>query len=231
MPTPDRALLERARDAAVDAAQHAARLIRRHAGHIDEAEVAEKATHDLVTDVDTQAQERIRTVLHHAFPGFAFLAEEGPDTGAEATADGYRWIVDPIDGTTNFTRGVPPYAVSIALQREAELVVGVVLEVARGELFTAIQGAGAFGDGRRLHVSRRATLETSLLTTGFPYRAFDHIDDYLTVFRDFMRRSRGVRRPGAASVDFAYVAAGRFDGFFETGLRAWDVAAGAVLVT
>ncbi len=226
----DGEMLERARDAAVAAAWQAARVIRMHAGRIDEDDVHEKGRHDLVTRADEEAQRLITGALAGAFPAFDVLAEEGRHEDPAAVTEGYRWIIDPIDGTTNFTRGVPPYAVSIALQRGAEVVVGVVLDVAREELFTAVRGGGAFRNGARLVVSHTRALGSSLLTTGFPYRAFDHVESYLEVLRRAMHAARGLRRPGAASVDLAYVACGRFDGFFETGLNAWDVAAGALLV-
>ena len=228
--TIDTTFLDHARAVAVEAARQAARLIRAHAGRLDEADAQEKALHDLVTYVDEAAQRIILGVLQEAFPTFAVLAEEGAAEAPPPVADGFRWIVDPLDGTTNFMHGVPPYAVSIALQHGAEVVVGVVLDVARDELFTATQGGGAYCNGTPLHVSRRAHLRESLLTTGFPYRSFGHMEPYLVVLRAFMEQARGVRRPGAASVDLAYVACGRFDGFFETGLSAWDVAAGALLV-
>ena len=224
-------MYQHARDVAVEAALQAAHLIRSHAGRLSETDVQEKGIHDLVTTVDEASQALVTGILREAFPEHAVLAEEGDDEAATAAAtDGYRWIVDPIDGTTNFTHGVPPYAVSIALQREAEVVVGVVLEVAGGDLFTAIRGGGAYCNGAPVRVSRRATLGVGLLATGFPYRAFDHIDSYMAVFRRFMQEARGIRRFGSASIDLAYVACGRFDGFFETGLNAWDVAAGTLLV-
>ncbi|MFB3132819.1 MAG: inositol monophosphatase family protein [Rhodothermales bacterium] len=222
---------ERAREVAVDAAWQAARVIRTHAGRLREADVRHKGVHDLVTNVDEASQALITRLLHDAYPDDAVLAEEGADPTAFAEgADGYRWIIDPIDGTTNFTHGLPPYAVSIALQQGTEVVLGVGLEVAHEELFTAIRGSGTYRNGVRVRVSRRPTLDCSLLATGFPYRAFGHVDSYLKVFRRFMQQTRGVRRLGAAAIDLAYVACGRFDGFFETGLNAWDVAAGTLLV-
>lgn len=218
-------------DAAVAAAREAARVIEAHAGRLSREAVRTKGLHDLVTDVDVEAERVITGVLAEAFPGFGVLAEEGV---ADAPGEGYRWIIDPIDGTTNFTRGVPPYAVSIGLQRTGEgageVVVGVVLDVARGELFTAVRGQGLRVDGQPYRVSTTPALDESLVTTGFPYRSVDHLDAYLAVLGTCMRRSRGVRRPGSASVDLAYVACGRFDAFFETGLKAWDVAAGLLLV-
>ena len=228
---PEARRYEQARDVAVNAAWQAAQVIRTHAGRLSEADIQDKGTHDLVTTVDEASQALIIQILREAFPDYAVLAEESDDAETRAAvAEGYRWIIDPIDGTTNFTHGVPPYAVSIALQREAEVVVGVVLEVASGDLFTAIRGHGAYRNGAPMHVSRRSALGAGLLATGFPYRAYDHLDSYLAVFRRFMEQARGIRRFGSASIDLAYVACGRFDGFYETGLNAWDVAAGTLLV-
>lgn len=222
---------EQERDVAVRAARRAARVIQRHAGRLGDEQVREKGTHDLVTEIDEEAQRVIIDTLEAAFPAYDVLAEEGADLSRRRdVADGHRWIIDPIDGTTNFMHGVPPYAVSIGLQREAELVVGVVLDVSRDELFTAVRGQGLFVNGVRSGVSDTDRLNDSLVTTGFPYRSFDHVDAYLDVLRAFMHTTRGVRRPGAASIDLAYVACGRFDAFFETGLSPWDVAAGTVLV-
>ncbi len=218
------------RDAAVEAATSAARLIQRHAGHMQDAHVREKALHDIVTEVDEMAEEIILEVLTEQFPEYEVMAEESASDVQELEAKGFRWIIDPIDGTTNFLHGVPPYAVSIALQDRSELVVGVVLDVSRGELFTAVRGGGAYANGRRISVSPTDELNRALVTTGFPYRAFDRVDEYLETMRRVMSACRGLRRPGSASIDLAYVAAGRFDAFFETDLSPWDVAAGIVLV-
>ena len=217
-------------DLAVRAAREAGELIASRAGAIDASAIREKGLNDLVTDVDEAAQRLIIRTLRETFPEYAFLAEEGDEFALDGHYEGHRWIIDPIDGTTNFMHGVPPYAVSIGLQHEEEMVLGVVLDVSRDELFTAVRGNGLFLNGERRHVSRTPELGRSLITTGFPYRAVGHIDVYLRVLSEFMRKSQGVRRPGSAAVDLAYVAAGRFDGFFETGLKPWDVAAGLVLV-
>lgn len=223
---------EKERDVAVEAAQRAARLIRMYAGELEEKHVNSKGVHDLVTHADEEAQRLVVATLEEAFPEHHILAEEGAlnETAGVSVADGHRWVIDPIDGTTNFTHGVPPYAVSIALQHRDELVVGVILDASRGELFTAVKGQGAYLNGARIEVSKTAVLDDSLVSTGFPYRSFSHVDTYLGVLRQFMKKTRGVRRPGAASIDLAYVACGRFDGFFETGLSPWDVAAGTVIV-
>lgn len=217
-------------EAAVAAALSAGRLIQRFAGRLDDTSVREKGTHDLVTEIDEEAQHIIVTRLRDRFPDYAILAEEGEFSKQELVAGGFRWIVDPIDGTTNFLHGVPPYAVSIALQHQDKLVLGVVLDVSRDELFTAVRGGGLYVNGRRATVSRTRELSEALITTGFPFRAFDRIDGYLAAMRRLMKDARGIRRPGSASVDLAYVAAGRFDAFFETHLGVWDVAAGIVLV-
>ena len=218
------------RDAAVRAAQRGARLIRARAGRIAEADVAEKAVHDYVTKADKEAQRRILNTLRAAFPDYDVLAEEDADEAAMTPSDGPRWIVDPIDGTTNFMHGLPPYAVSIALEVNEQSVVGVVLDVPGDELFTAVRGGGCFLNGARVQVSPAEALSEALLATGFPYRAFGHMEPYLEVLSRFMRAARGVRRGGSAASDLAHVACGRYGGFFETGLRPWDVAAGALLV-
>lgn len=227
----DKEIYQKAREVAVDAAWAAARLIRPYAGQAERAGVREKGIHDLVTDLDEQAQEKIVEIITEAFPDHAILAEEGAELDqVDTRMQGFRWIIDPIDGTTNFTHGVPLYAVSIGLAHRGEMVVGVVLDVAHEELFTAVRGGGAFLNGRRMHVSRCSALNDALLTTGFPFRAFGHVDLYLEVLRAFFLKTRGIRRPGVASIDLAYVACGRFDGFFETGLNPWDVAAGVLLI-
>ena len=218
------------RAAAVRAAQRAARLIRARAGSVAREDVTEKAVHDYVTDADEEAQRRILDTLRAAFPSYEVLAEEGADEAALAPSAGPRWIVDPIDGTTNFMHGLPPYAVSIALEVEAQSVVGVVLDVPAGELFTAVRGGGCFLNGARVQVSQAEALSEALLATGFPYRAFGHVEPYLEVLGQFMRAAQGLRRSGSAAVDLAHVACGRYGGFFETGLHPWDVAAGALLV-
>ena len=220
------------RDAAIAAAHAAGALIRGAAGRA--ADVRDKGVHDLVTETDEAAQRIILAELCEAFPDYDVLAEEGA-TDADVVAhrqayDRPRWIIDPIDGTTNFTHGVPPYCVSIALQDGGDLVLGVVYEVALDELFVAVRGHGCIVNGAPARVSETDTLDCSLVTTGFPFREFDYLDAYLDVLEGFMRGTRGIRRPGSAAADLAYVACGRFDAFFEAGLAPWDVAAGIVLV-
>lgn len=218
------------RDVAVEAAFNAAGLIHRHAGRVQNAQVREKGTNDLVTEIDEMAQEVIIETLTDAYPDYAILAEESTTGVPELEVEGFRWIIDPIDGTTNFLHGVPPYAVSIALQNNDDLLVGVVLDLSRNELFTAVRGGGAYVNGRRIRASRTETIGQALVTTGFPYRAFERVDEYMEAMRSVIRSCRGLRRPGSAAIDLAYVAAGRFDAFYETDLEPWDVAAGLVLV-
>ncbi|HMB93930.1 MAG TPA: inositol monophosphatase family protein [Rhodothermales bacterium] len=227
---PDNNLLEQARDVAVAAAQQAGSMIRFHTGQMAEGDIREKRVHDLVTRADEASQKHIIETLLAAFPDFDILAEEGVQEEVASVADGYRWIIDPIDGTTNFLHDLPPYAVSIGLQHEEAMVVGVVLDVSRNDLFTAVRGGGTYRNGVRVQVSETAHLDESLIATGFPYRVFDYLDAYFAVMAQFMRNTRGLRRLGSAAVDLAYVACGIFDGFFETGLNAWDVAAGLLLV-
>jgi myo-inositol-1(or 4)-monophosphatase len=217
-------------EAAEHAARRAAAIIMERAGGLSADAIRSKGTHDLVTDVDVAAQDVIVDVLRQAYPDYGVLAEEGDADHAGSAHDQARWIIDPIDGTTNFAHGVPPFAVSIALEAAGELVVGVVLDVSRDEIFAAVRGMGLKVNGSPSRVSETRRLDEALITTGFPYRAFERIDDYLAAMRNLMKTTRGIRRPGSASVDLAYVASGRFDAFFETHLGPWDVAAGIVLV-
>lgn len=214
---------------AVEAARRAAAVIRDQAGSRND--VRAKGRNDFVTETDENAQVAAVETLRTAFPDDVVLAEEGSEPGSiPSVVEGRRWIVDPLDGTTNFMHQVPPYAVSVALQEEDAIVAGVVLDVSHEELFTAVAGHGLQVNGRPAEVSRTETFGEALLATGFPYRRFEHTDVYLDVLADILRTARGVRRHGSAAVDLAWLACGRFDGFFETGLQAWDAAAGALLV-
>ena len=219
---------ETERRVAQDAARAAADFIRSHAGQIGAADVRTKTVHDLVTFVDEGAQRIILERLGAAFPDDAVLAEESPDEHVPTA--GRLWIVDPLDGTTNFLHGVPPYAVSIGLQVDAQSAVGVVLDVSSGELFSAVAGEGLTVDGTEARVSTTETLGDALLATGFPFRDYGYVAGYLEVFERAIRATRGVRRHGAAAIDLAWTAAGRFDGYFEAGIAPWDVAAGVCLV-
>ncbi len=219
-------------DTAIAAALTAGRLIRSESGHVEPDDISAKGLHDLVTEVDKRAQSIIVSAIQATFPSHHVLAEEDEehDLQPSVAESDWRWIIDPIDGTTNFTHGVPPYAVSIGIQRGADMLVGVVYDVSRDELFTGVRGRPVLLNGRPVHASTVDFLGDALVTTGFPYREFAHVDAYLAVLKDFMREAQGVRRPGSAAVDLAWVASGRFDGFFETGLAPWDVAAGMLLV-
>ncbi|MBP6096974.1 MAG: inositol monophosphatase [Methyloversatilis sp.] len=216
---------------AVKAARRAGQIITRASQDVDHLKVSSKRQNDFVTEVDRAAEDAIIGILREAYPDHAILAEESGATNGTAGESEYRWIIDPLDGTTNFIHGMPQYAVSIALEHRGLMQSAVVFDPVRNELFTASRGRGAFLNDRRIRVSRRAKLAESLVGTGFPYRVFDHVDAYLGMFRDLMEKTSGLRRPGAAALDLAYVACGRFDAFFEIGLSPWDIAAGALLVT
>ncbi len=232
-PSPDHAILNAASALARRAAEEAAEFIQSHSGNVHDRDIHDKGINDFASFVDEGAQRIIVDAIEAAFPDHKILAEEGfKETGARLSdIPDYLWIVDPLDGTTNFMHGVPQYGVSIGLQYDGEMVMGVVRDVNRGETFHAIKGQGAFLDDRPCAVSASARLADSLITTGFPYKQFAYIDGYTEVIRAFWRDSRGVRRPGSASLDLAWVACGRFGGFFEQGIEAWDVAAGILLVT
>jgi myo-inositol-1(or 4)-monophosphatase len=217
--------MEAYRDVAVAAARAAGALQRQRLG--GELAVSLKGSVDLVTEVDSQSEEIIVAAIRAAFPDHNILGEEGVYA---ATSSPCRWIIDPLDGTTNYAHGFPWFAVSIALEREGEIVVGVVYHPMLDEMYTAIRGKGAFLNDRPLRVSSSATLKTSLLSTGFPYdRTLDNENNFDNFFA-FTMASRGVRRAGAAALDLACVAAGRLDGFWECKLKPWDVAAGMLLV-
>jgi myo-inositol-1(or 4)-monophosphatase len=214
---------------AVKAARRAGAIINRAARDVDLVPVSRKGhANDFVTEVDKAAEAEIIDVLSAAYPDHALLAEESGKGGANG-AD-YTWIIDPLDGTTNFIHGFPQYAVSIALRHKDQIEQAVVYDPARNELFTATRGSGAFMNDRRIRVSRRTQLQDCLMATGFPVREFAHVERFLGMFRDVLQKTSGVRRAGAAALDLAWVAAGRVDGFWELGLAPWDMAAGALLV-
>ena len=221
---------DRERAAAEAAARAAAAFIREHAGGLDEGAVRAKGTHDVVTFVDEGAQRIILDLLGEAFPDDTLLGEEGASRVQARLADPRVWVIDPLDGTTNFTRGVPPYAVSIGLQVEGEAAVGVVVDVTTGETYAATRGGGAEVDGRPARVATTERLDDAVISTGFPFRDYRYVAAYLETFEAAIRGTRGLRRHGSAAVDLAWVAQGRFDGFFEAGLAPWDVAAGVALV-
>ena len=215
---------------AVKAARAAGGLINRASMDIDLIKVNTKAPNDFVTEVDQAAENLIIDTLLAAYPGHAILAEESG--GARGAKDSeYLWIIDPLDGTTNFIHGFPVYAVSIALAHRGQVQQAVVYDPCRNDLFYASKGRGAFLNDKRLRVSKRLRLADSLIGTGFPFRKGDNFKRYMKMFEDVMQQCAGLRRPGAAALDLCYVAAGWYDGFFETGLNPWDMAAGSLMIT
>ena len=212
---------------AVKAARKAGSIITRASYDVDKLTVRSKQKNDFVSEVDHAAEDAIISVLRDAYPDHGFLGEESgyKDKNAE-----YLWVIDPLDGTTNFLHGNPQYCVSIGLLHKGALNQAVVFDPNRNELFTASKGAGAFLNDRRIRVSKADNIEDALLGTGFPFREIVNVDDYLRMLRNAMKTCAGVRRPGAAALDLAWVAAGRLDGFWEMGLSPWDMAAGALLI-
>jgi len=215
---------------AVKAARRAGNIINRGARELDLLTVTSKGPKDFVSEVDREAERAIVEILLGSYPDHAILAEEGTAKGANAAAENV-WIIDPLDGTTNFLHGFPQYCVSIALSQRGQITQGVVYDPIRNDLFTATRGRGAFLNDRRIRVSKRQHLRDCLIGTGFPFRDGRYLDTYLKMMKTMVEHTAGLRRPGAAALDLAYVAAGFTDGFFETGLSPWDVAAGSLLVT
>ena len=217
---------------AIKAARRAGQVINRKSNDLDLIKVASKQPNDFVTEVDKAAEDAIIEVLRDAYPSYGILAEESGLTAGQGGRDSeYQWIIDPLDGTTNFIHGMPQYAVSIALAKNGVMEQAVVFDPNRNELFTASKGAGAFLNERRIRVSRRAKLGDALVGTGFPYRELGNLDTYLAIFKEVVQKTAGQRRPGAASLDLAYVACGRYDAFWEFGLAPWDMAAGTLLIS
>ena len=215
---------------AIKAARSAGSIINRAALDLEAVKVGTKGPNDFVSEVDRKAEEIIIQTLLEAYPGHGILAEEsGREHGAKSSE--YVWIIDPLDGTTNFLHGFPVYAVSIALAFRGQVQQAVVFDPTRNDLFFASKGRGAFLNDRRLRVSRRLRISDSLIGTGFPFRKGDNFKRYVKMFEEVMQSCAGLRRPGAAALDLCYVAAGYYDGFFETGLSPWDVAAGSLMVT
>ena len=211
---------------AVRAARAAGNIIIRQFDRAQDLPASEKSKNDYVTEVDKQAEAVIIDTLLKAYPKHAILAEEG---GAQGKSE-YVWIIDPLDGTTNFMHGFPHFAVSIALQHKGKLQQAVIYDPLRQELFTTSRGDGAYLNDRRIRVSKRKNLDGALLGTGFPFGESANIDRFLDTCRTLMPVTAGIRRAGAATLDLAYVACGRLDGFWEFGLKPWDIAAGALLI-
>ena len=211
---------------AVRAARSAGNVIIRNLGKLDTLAIHTKDRNDFVTEVDRQAEQEIIYTLRKAFPSHGILAEE---SGVQE-GDDYQWIIDPLDGTTNFLHGFPQFAVSIAMRHKGRLEHGVVYDPLRQEISAASRGAGATLNDKRIRVTSRKSLEGSLLGTGFPFKSQQYLEVYLDMFRALFPQTAGIRRPGSAALDLAYVAAGRLDGFWEIGLSIWDMAAGVLLI-
>lgn len=208
-------------------AKQAGDFIRKERLNFQLTKIEVKGKNDFVSYVDKASEKLLVDGLRKLLPDSGFIAEEGT---AGSRGERYNWIIDPLDGTTNFIHGIPCYAISIALQLEQRIVLGVVYEINLDECFYSWEGGKAYLNGQEITVSAAPTLADSLLATGFPYYDYDRMDDYMQLFRHFMKHTHGLRRLGSAATDLAYVACGRFDGFYEYSLRAWDVAAGAFLV-
>jgi myo-inositol-1(or 4)-monophosphatase len=202
-------------------------FIRKESLDFNDTKIELKGLNDLVSYVDKEAEEQLVSNLSQLLPEAGFITEEKT---INKTGEVYNWIIDPLDGTTNFIHGVPTYSVSIALYEEDKPVLGVVYEINRGELFYSYKNGPAFLNNKIIHVSERNSLADSLLATGFPYYKFDKLEQYMQLFAELMQRCHGLRRIGSAAVDLAYVACGRFDAFFEYNLNSWDIAAGAFIV-
>ncbi len=215
---------------AIKAARAAGNIINRAALDVEAVRVSQKQVNDFVTEVDQAAEQVIIETLLAAYPGHGILAEEsGQQHGAKDSE--FVWIIDPLDGTTNFIHGLPVYCISIALAVKGRIEQAVIYDPTRNDLFTATKGRGAYQNDRRLRVSKRIHMQDCQISTGFPFRPGDNFQNYLAMMAEIMPRCAGLRRPGAAALDLAYVAAGYTDGFFEAGLSPWDVAAGSLLVT
>lgn len=216
---------------AIKAARAAGAIINRAALDVESVRISAKQTNDFVTEVDHAAEHAIIDTLLGAYPDHGIWAEESGRREGKGTGRKHTWIIDPLDGTTNFIHGFPVYCVSIALMYDGKVEQAVVFDPTRNDLFCATKGRGAYLNDRRIRVAKRTMLRDCLLSTGFPFRPGDQFKTYMRLLTDIMPRVAGVRRPGAAALDLAYVAAGFSDGFFETGLQPWDMAAGALLVT
>jgi myo-inositol-1(or 4)-monophosphatase len=211
---------------AVRAARAAGNVLLRYYDRIDSLTITTKGKNEFVSEVDRAAEEVIIETLRKAYPDHAILAEES----GRSEGNDFQWVIDPLDGTTNYLHGFPQFSVSIALKHKGVLEHGVVYDPLREEMFTASRGSGALLNDRRIRVTQRKGLEGALIGTGFPYREHSHLEAYLGMFRELIQKTAGIRRPGSAALDLAYVAAGRLDGFWELDLSEWDIAAGTLLI-
>ena len=211
---------------AIKAARLAGRVISYNAEQLDRLTITVKGHADFVSEVDHKAEMEIINTIRETYPEHSIFAEES----GRAAGDDFEWIIDPLDGTTNFLHGIPQYAVSIAMREKGVLKVAVIYDPIKDELFTAVKGEGALLNDRRIRVSRTDNMSYSLLATGFPYKDTKNLDLWIDCFRALMPETSGVRRAGSAALDLAWIAAGRYDGFWEFGLNAWDIAAGVLLI-
>ena len=232
---------------AFKAARKAGDMMIRASANLDAVKVDSKAFNDFVSDIDRQSESILLDTLFYSYPTHLVRSEEGGYFRASKTREGvtieqmdaadvpavpeYEWIIDPLDGTTNYLHGHPQYAISMALLHKGKLQEALVYAPERNDCYMASRGQGALRNDRRIRVSKRQKFDEALIGTGFPYRKLDQLEEYLAIFRSVTERAGGIRRPGAAALDLAYVACGRFDGFFEMGLSPWDVAAGSLLIT
>ncbi len=211
---------------AIRAARNAGDLIQRSAQSVGQLTINKKSHNDFVTEIDRMAEQEIIQIIKYAYPDHSIIAEES----GEHKGNDYTWVIDPLDGTTNFLHGYPQYAVSIALKNKGKTEVGVIYDPLRDELFTAEKGRGAMLNNRRIRVGKQTDLSTALIGTGFPFKHPQHLDAYLGMFKTLTPTTAGIRRAGSAALDLAYLATGRLDGFWEIGLKEWDMAAGILLV-
>lgn len=213
---------------ATEAARKAGHRILNHMDNIDQLNVEHKGKNDYVSEVDKDAENTIIETIRKYYPQHDILAEE---SGKQSRNSDTRWIIDPLDGTTNFLHQFPQFCVSIAVEVKGKIEHAAIFDPTRDEMFTASRGQGAFLNNRRIRVSMQKTLDNALLATGFPYHDFSYIDAYMESFKAFMTSTAGVRRPGSAALDLAYVACGRVDGYWEFNLKPWDIAAGSLIVS
>lgn len=213
---------------AKEAAEAAGKSIRYHLERFDAIEVQQKGRNDYVSQVDFEAEQRIIQTIRKYHPDHSILAEE---TGRHKTNSRFEWIIDPLDGTTNFLHQFPHFAVSIAVRENGKLQHAAIYDPIKQEMFSASRGQGAYLNQTRIRVSEQKELDNALLATGFPYYNFEYTNEYLAGFREFMTKTAGIRRAGSAALDLAYVACGRVDGYWEYNLKPWDIAAGALIVS
>lgn len=214
-------------DTAIKAAKSAADILMENFGKITAKDIREKSKNDFLTHVDELSESKIIEIIHQSFPTHSILAEE---SGKKDKDSEYEWIIDPLDGTKNFISGIPVFAISIAMRYHDKMELGVIMDPVRKELFTAQRGKGAFLNESAIHVSQRENLSECLCATGFPFKIKEMLPLYLKSFEEIFSHCSGIRRMGAAAIDLAYLAAGRFDGFWELGLSPWDMAAGSIII-